>query len=126
MRAFSLQRPASVDEAARLLAADPGARLLAGGTDLVPNLRRGLEAPAVLVDLGRVAAFDAVASEDDGLRLGAGVKLARLAGDGEIGRRYPALAAAARAVAGPGHRSAATVGGNLCLDTRCVFYNQSA
>lgn len=126
MRAFSLQRPASVDEAARLLAADPGARLLAGGTDLVPNLRRGLEAPAVLVDLGRVAAFDAVASEDDGLRLGAGVKLARLAGDESIAARYPALAAAARAIAGPGHRSAATVGGNLCLDTRCVFYNQSA
>jgi 4-hydroxybenzoyl-CoA reductase subunit beta len=125
MRAFSLQRPASVDEAARLLAAEPGARLLAGGTDLVPNLRRGLEAPALLIDLGRIAGFDAVVIGADGLRLGAGVKLAALAGDERIAARYPALAAAARAIAGPAHRSAATVGGNLCLDTRCVFYNQS-
>ena len=57
--------------------------------------------------------------------LGAGVTLARLAADARIAQRLPALAEAARAAAGPGHRSVATLGGNLCLDTRCVFYNQS-
>lgn len=126
MGAFSLRRPASLDEAVRLLAAEPGARLLAGGTDLLPNLRRGLHAPAVLIDLGRIAGFEALEVGADGLRLGAGVRLARLAGDEQIARRYPALAQAARSIGAPAHRSAGTVGGNLCLDTRCAFYNQSA
>jgi 4-hydroxybenzoyl-CoA reductase subunit beta len=58
--------------------------------------------------------------------LGAGVTLARLAADPRIERDYTALGEAARAAAGPGHRSVATLGGNLCLDTRCVYYNQSA
>jgi 4-hydroxybenzoyl-CoA reductase subunit beta len=59
------------------------------------------------------------------LRLGAGVTLARLTTDADVGRCAPALAAAAATVAGPAHRSAATLGGNLCLETRCVFYNQN-
>ena len=57
--------------------------------------------------------------------LGAGVTLARLASDERIARRWQAIGEAARVVAGPGHRTVATLGGNLCLDTRCVFYNQS-
>jgi 4-hydroxybenzoyl-CoA reductase subunit beta len=123
---FRLSSPASYAEAAALLAADPNARLLAGGTDLVPNLRRGLEAPSLLVDLGRVQGADALEFGATELRLGAGVTLARLAADPRIDRDYTALGEAARAAAGPGHRSVATLGGNLCLDTRCVFYNQSA
>jgi 4-hydroxybenzoyl-CoA reductase subunit beta len=123
---FRLSRPASYAEAAALLAGDAGARLLAGGTDLVPNLRRGLEAPSLLVDLGRVQGADALEFGSSALRLGAGVTLARLAADPRIASDYTALGEAARAAAGPGHRSVATLGGNLCLDTRCVFYNQSA
>jgi 4-hydroxybenzoyl-CoA reductase subunit beta len=126
MLAFSLQQPGSLAEAASLLAAEPPARLLAGGTDLVPNLRRGLESPARLVDLSRVAGLDELRAEDSGATIGAGVRLARLIDDAGIKRRYRAVAEAAEAVAAPGHRSAATVGGNLCLDTRCVFYNQDA
>ena len=120
---FTLQRPATVHEAALLLAA--GARAVAGGTDLLPNLRRGLEQPARLVDLSRVAGLDAVELRDGALVIGAGVTLARLADDRLVAQHLVALAEAARAVAGPGHRSAATLGGNLCQDTRCVFYNQS-
>ena len=126
MPEFRLSRPASYAEAAALLAADPNARLLAGGTDLVPNLRRGLEAPSLLVDLGRVQGADEVEFGAAELWLGAGVTLARLAADPRIERDYTALGEAARAAAGPSHRSVATLGGNLCLDTRCVFYNQSA
>ncbi len=123
---FRLSRPASYAEAAALLAGDPGARLLAGGTDLMPNLRRGLEAPSRLVDLGQVQGADEVEFRDTELQLGAGVTLARLAADPRITSDYTALGEAARAAAGPAHRSVATLGGNLCLDTRCVFYNQSA
>ncbi len=75
-------QPASVAEAAALLlAGDPQARLLAGGTDLVPNLRRGIERPPVLVALGGIADFDAIVSAPEGTWIGAGVTLARLAAD---------------------------------------------
>lgn len=122
---FALKRPASLAEAARLLAADPGARLLAGGTGLLPNLRRGIERPATVIDLSTVQDFADVALTEKGLSLGAGVTVARLAADARIEQRYRVLVEAARAVAAPSHRNVATVGGNLCLDTRCVFYNQS-
>ncbi len=123
---FHLSRPASYAEAAALLAGDPQARLLAGGTDLVPNLRRRLESPTRLIDLGLVQGADELEFGVTELRLGAGVTLARLAADPRIASDYAALGEAARSAAGPGHRSVATLGGNLCLDTRCVFYNQSA
>jgi 4-hydroxybenzoyl-CoA reductase subunit beta len=122
---FGLHRPLDLGDALQLIA-QPGARVLAGGTDLLPNLRRGLEAPATLVDLGAVAGLAEIAFDSDGLAIGAGVTLARLAADPRIAGPYRAVAEAAREVAGPQHRHAATVGGNLCLDTRCVFYNQSA
>lgn len=125
MPEFDLARPASIAEAAALLAAKPGARLLAGGTDLLPKMRRGIERPLVLVDLGTVHEFARLDATDSELSLGAGVTLSRLAVDARIARDYAAITDAARAIAGPGHRSVATVGGNLCLDTRCVFYNQS-
>jgi len=122
---FALQRPTRIEEVTALLAAEPGARLLAGGTDLIPNLRRGIEQPPLLVDLSHVGGFADVMISDAGLALGAGATLARLANDAHIVRHYRALGEAAQAIAGPGHRSVATLGGNLCLDTRCVFYNQS-
>ena len=123
--AFALKRPTTLVEAAALLASEPDARLVAGGTGLMPNLRRGIERPATLVDLSAVQEFAGIALSEEGLALGAGVTLARLAADAAIEGRYRAVSEAARAVAGPSHRNAATVGGNLCLDTRCVFYNQS-
>jgi 4-hydroxybenzoyl-CoA reductase subunit beta len=124
MCAFELKRPASVAEASALLATS-GARVIAGGTDLVPNLRRGIEAPATLVDVTGIAALDTVDLDANPRVIGASVTLARLAGDQRIAREYPALAQAAAEVAAPAHRNAGTLGGNLCLDTRCVFYNQS-
>jgi 4-hydroxybenzoyl-CoA reductase subunit beta len=72
-----------------------------------------------------VGDFADIAIADDGIALGAGVTVARLAVDERITHRYAAIAEAARTIAGPGHRNVATLGGNLCLDTRCVFYNQS-
>ncbi|HSW22992.1 MAG TPA: FAD binding domain-containing protein, partial [Burkholderiaceae bacterium] len=120
---FTLLRPTTAREAAALLVA--GTRALAGGTDLLPNLRHGLDQPAQLVDLSRVAGLDVIDLHDGMLTIGAGVTLTRLSDDPRIAQQLPALAQAAGAVAGPGHRSAATLGGNLCQDTRCVYYNQS-
>ncbi len=125
MAPFALARPATLAEAVALLTGTPGARLLAGGTDLLPNLRDGLGTPRTLIDLSGIAGFDRIAVTESGTTIGAGVTLSRLAADAGIRRTLPVLAEAAIAVAGPAHRTVATVGGNLCLDTRCVFYNQS-
>jgi 4-hydroxybenzoyl-CoA reductase subunit beta len=119
--AFQLMRPATLAEAARL-AAEPDARLIAGGTGLLPNLRLGLGKPRTLVSLDRLAELQGVEISRDGIRIGASVTLAELSRRKDI---PDALREAASSVAAPGHRSAATLGGNLCLDTRCVYYNQS-
>lgn len=121
---FDLIRPATLTEAVAALAR-PGAQALAGGTDLIVNLRRGLGAPALLVDLGGLAEIAGIAVQDGRLSVGAGVTLRALAESEALGPAEAAIREAALAVAGPGHRNAATVGGNLCLDTRCVYYNQS-
>jgi 4-hydroxybenzoyl-CoA reductase subunit beta len=123
---FTLQRPGTLAEAVGLLSAQPAARLVAGGTDLIPNLRHGLGTPSTLVDVARLPELTLLDARDDVLTIGAGVTLARLASDEVVQRMLPALADAARLAAAPAHRNAATLGGNLCQDTRCVFYNQSA
>ncbi len=122
---FRYHRPESLDEATRLSATLPASKFLAGGTDLLVNLRRGLGEPSGLIDLGAIAELNAIRREGEALWLGAGVTLDRIARAPEIAGAYPALAEAAASVAGPTHRAAATLGGNLCQDTRCVFYNQS-
>lgn len=122
---FTLHRAGTAAQAAALLASLPGARIIAGGTDLVPNLRRGIGAPPALVDVNGIAGFAAITRDEQGWHIGAGTTLARLAADVSMARDLSALAQAAASVAGPGHRSVATLGGNLCLDTRCVYYNQS-
>lgn len=125
MPAFRTHRPETVAEAVRLAGAEPGARFLGGGTDLVVNVRRGIETPDALIDLSAVAALREVTVDDDGVHLGAGLTLRALAAVPEIQRDYAAVAEAAAAVAGPTHREYGTLGGNLCLDTRCLYYNQS-
>ncbi len=123
---FRLLRPSSVAEATAALAADAEALPLGGGTDLIPNLRRGLGRPSALVDLTAVAGLAAIVAEKDGsLRIGAGTTLEALASNAAVLGGWPVITEAALTVAGPSHRAAATLGGNLCQDTRCVFYNQS-
>ncbi len=122
---FSVVAPTSLAAALAALA-EPEARLVAGGTDLMVNLRHGIGAPRTLVDARGVAELRGIAAQGGGLAIGAAVTLAELAEDARVGGRWPALAEAARLVAAPAHRAAATVGGNLCLDTRCTFYNRSA
>lgn len=122
---FTLHRAATWADAAAALAATPGARVLAGGTDLLPNLRRGLGVAPVLVALDSIADYAALVQDAPGRwTLGAGVTLAALARSPALARAVPALTEAARSVAAGAHRSAGTLGGNLCQDTRCVHYNQ--
>jgi len=121
---FEVIRPANIDEAVQE-GAPEDARFLGGGTDLMPNLRRGLDAPQILVDLSGVAELRRIEATEDGLRVGAGVTLRQLISDSIVQTDYKVIADTATQIAGTSHRSSATVGGNLCLDTRCQFYNQS-
>ncbi len=122
---FRLLRPATVDAAVTAFRDSPGARYVAGGTDLMVNIRRGIAAPETLVDLAGIGGLDEIEATDDGLRIGAGVTLSAIIASRRIATDYAAVAEAAAQVAAPTHRNVATLGGNLCLDTRCVYFNQS-
>jgi len=122
---FELLRPTTLDEALKARAAHPDARLLGGGTDLMVNIRRGIVAPPVLIDLTGIRELRAITADARALEIGASVTLAELAAHPGVIEHYPVLAQAAHAIAGPTHRNMGTVGGNLCLDTRCIYYNQS-
>ncbi len=122
---FRLVQPSTVKEAIVARLKRPGSRFIAGGTDLIVNMRRGITCPDLLVDLSSIDELTEITTDDFGMKIGAGVTLTALARNPEIADRYRALAQAAEAIAGPGHRIIGTVGGNLCLDTRCIYYNQS-
>jgi 4-hydroxybenzoyl-CoA reductase subunit beta len=122
---FELIRPTTLDDVMRARAVHPDSRLLGGGTDLIVNIRRGIVAPPVLIDLNDVAELRAIKADAQALEIGAAVKVAELADHPDVVRHYPVVAQAAACIAGPTHRNMGTVGGNLCLDTRCIFYNQS-
>jgi 4-hydroxybenzoyl-CoA reductase subunit beta len=124
---FTLLRPRTLAEAAALLAEHRGdARLLAGGTDLLVNMKHGLLAPAHLIDLSAVEGAAGVRREDDGsVAIGALTTLAELESDPIVAALYPSLSEAAGLVAGPQLRNMGTLGGNVCLDTRCVYINQT-
>lgn len=121
---FTLLWPQSLEAAVKFAAA-PGARIIAGGTGLLPNLRLGIGAPRTLVSLDALADLSRIEFPEDGARIGACVALSKIIHNQFLSKNYPALIEAAQSVAAPAHRSAATLGGNLCLDTRCVYYNQS-
>jgi 4-hydroxybenzoyl-CoA reductase subunit beta len=123
---FDWRQPHTVDETLELLSDRVGETLvIAGGTDAVPNLKHRLHEPSRVVHLGRVEELRFIRESEAGLELGARVTLAELAADPRVRRDFPSLAKAAGLVAGPQLRAMGTVGGNLCLDTRCTYYNQT-
>ena len=122
---FRVLNPGSLDEAIAARAAHPDSRPLGGGTDLVVNIRRGIVAPAVLIDMNRVKELHAIRADASSLEIGASVRLSEVAAHPDVNKHYPVVAQAAAHIAGPTHRNMGTVGGNICLDTRCIFYNQS-
>ena len=122
---FHLLQPLTIQEAIAARLDHPNARFVAGGTDLLVNMRRGISNPNSLIDLSAIDELAEIELREDGVTIGAGITIAALARHESIADRYKALSQAAQAIAGPAHRAMATVGGNLCLDTRCIYYNQS-
>lgn len=124
---FELRQPTSVAEASRVLAElGPGAVVLAGGTDLLPNMKHELLTPPVVVSLGRIEALRGIRVDADrSLVIGAMTTIADVAASEIVAERAPGLAQAAGLIAGPQLRRAGTIGGNVLLDTRCQYYNQT-
>ncbi|HEY7539746.1 MAG TPA: xanthine dehydrogenase family protein subunit M [Methylomirabilota bacterium] len=124
---FTYLAPTTVDAAARLMAEHGrDAMLVAGGTDLYPNMKRRQFEPKVLVGLRGLRELRGVrGSAAEGVTIGAGTTLSAVAADRDIMRAWPALATAAGLVSSPQLRNMGTIGGNICVDTRCNYYNQS-
>jgi carbon-monoxide dehydrogenase medium subunit len=110
---FEYFRAQSVADAHQLLAAHPGAKLLAGGHSLLPLLKLRLAAPAALVDIGRIAELRGISRQGDQIRIGALTTHAELAASADLRSGAPALAEAAALVGDPAVRNRGTIGGNI-------------
>ena len=123
---FQLLRPRSLAEAIELLAKHAAsAQIVAGGTDLIASLRQHLFAPRFVVDIRGIGELRGIRARDGGLEIGALTTLTTIERSPEIAENYPVLHGAAKTVASPVLRNMGTIGGNICLDTRCLWYNQS-
>jgi len=125
--AFEFVKPESVDETLELMQRH-GARckVVAGGTDLIPNMKHRLFEPKVVIGLSGLEELRGIRLCDDGaVVIGAMTTLEECESSALLLRRAPGLAQAAHSVGGPSQRTMGTIGGNVCLDTRCVWYNQT-
>jgi xanthine dehydrogenase YagS FAD-binding subunit len=123
MREFKIAEPKTADEATALLAeTTEAAALIAGGTDLLDELKSGVSKADLIVDLRGIAGLAGITPEMGGLRIGAMTRIVDLAGDAAVARDYPVLKQAALSLATPQLRNVGTVGGNLCQRPRCWYY----
>ena len=127
---YQYHRPNSVADAVALkVKYGTDAMFVSGGTDLIPNMKHRLFEPEHLIALKRIdtlRGIDEVSTDaGDTLRLGAAETLASVAGNPRVRELFPGLAEAAAHIAGPQLRNSGTIGGNVCLDTRCTYYNQT-
>jgi 4-hydroxybenzoyl-CoA reductase subunit beta len=124
--AFELTTAASVREAVNLLTSEHRATVLAGGTDLIARMKEGTAAPKHVVSLEKLPELREITPmPNGGLRVGAMATLGSIASSPLVAERVPSLVYAAKSVASPAIRNRATLGGNLCLDTRCSYFDQS-
>jgi 4-hydroxybenzoyl-CoA reductase subunit beta len=123
---FQLLRPKTLDEAVSLMANHNGeVKVVAGGTDLLPSMKQKLFTPMFVLDLRGVTELRGIRSSADGTEIGALTTLTALEHSSVIRRDYAVLYQAVKTVASPVLRNMGTLGGNVCLDTRCLWYNQS-
>ena len=125
---FEVIRPRTLDAALESLARfGYDAQMVAGGTDLIPSMKQGLFAPPVLLDLKGIRELDFIRFDEGGsLAIGALARISTIVDSAVIAKHFAVLHQAAKTIASPLLRNMGTLGGNLCLDTRCLYYNQSA
>jgi 4-hydroxybenzoyl-CoA reductase subunit beta len=122
---FKYVEPLSVREASAVLADEPAAKVLAGGTDLLVNMKHWVEVPSTIVNIKKVAGLDRIGLDKGALRIGALTPLKKIAVHPTVREKAPVLAQAASSVGSYHHQIMGTIGGNICQQTRCKYFNQS-
>ena len=126
MHAIRYEAPRSIADAVRLIQADPGARILAGGTDLLVQFRAGLRQPTAFVDVKRIPELIGISIDAKGLRLGAATSAAEICEHPEVKRLFPGLVEAVHLIGSTQIQGRGSVGGNLCnaspaADSTCAL-----
>jgi 4-hydroxybenzoyl-CoA reductase subunit beta len=122
---FEYFEPKDLKEALSILQNEPAAKILAGGTDLLVNMKHRVECPPVLVNIKRIADLDYLRRDNGDIRIGALTPLKRLQAESLIVENFPGLAQAASAVGSYHHQVMGTLAGNICQQNRCMYFNQS-
>jgi len=121
MNSFKIAQPQTIDQVTSL-PPEPGHFIMAGGTDLMDEIKNEIVDPEVLIDLSAIQDLSYIKNTDKGMHIGALTKVAELVENPEIRQRYPVLQEAAISLATPQLRNVGTVGGNLCQRPRCWYY----
>lgn len=122
---FDYVEPKNLKEACSILLDDPKAKILAGGTDLLVNMKHRVEVPSVIVNIKRISHLDFIEKKTGAIRIGALTSLKRIYENPLIGESLPALMGAASSVGSYHHQCMGTIGGNVCQQNRCKYFNQS-
>jgi len=125
LRNFEYVEPTSIKEASSVLIDEPKAKILAGGTDLLVNMKHRIELPSVVVNIKKISGLDFIRQDNGTTRIGTLTPLKRIYESPLIMEKLPALASAASSVGSYHHQTMGTIGGNICQQNRCKYYNQS-
>ncbi|MFH0787580.1 MAG: FAD binding domain-containing protein [Pseudomonadota bacterium] len=122
---FTYLEPKSIEEASTLLMAEETVKILAGGTDLLVNMKHRVEVPSALVNIKKIEGLDYIRFEEGAIRIGALTSLKKISQNQLIVEKLPVLAQAASSVGSYHHQTMGTLGGNICQQNRCKYFNQS-
>ncbi|HKI47723.1 MAG TPA: FAD binding domain-containing protein [Desulfobacteria bacterium] len=122
---FRYLEPESIREASTILLNEPAAKFLAGGTDLLPNMKHRVELPSTVVNIKKIPGLNFIHEDNGHIRIGALTSLKKVYGNEMITKGLPALASAASSVGSYHHQGMGTIGGNICQQNRCRYFNQS-
>lgn len=122
---FRYLEPESIREASTVFLDEPAAKFLAGGTDLLPNMKHKVELPSTVVNLKKIPGLNFIREDNGDIRIGALTPLKKIYSDAMITKGLSALASAASSVGSYHHQGMGTIGGNICQQNRCRYFNQS-
>ena len=122
---FRYVEPESIKEASTILLDEPGAKFLAGGTDILPNMKHRVELPSVVVNIKKIPELNSIQRDNGAIRIGALTSLKKVYEYPIIAKNLSALASAASSVGSYHHQTMGTIGGNICQQNRCKYFNQS-
>jgi len=122
---FEYLEPQTIEEASSILMGEPGAKILAGGTDLLVNVKHRVETPSVIVNIKRISGLESIRQDNGAVKIGALTPLKKIYKTPLIAEKIPLLASAASSVGSYHHQSMGTIGGNVCQQNRCMYFNQS-